>query len=201
MKRLFATTVFVFVAGFTSAQAPFAHITEPQARKMLADAIDAGKSGASVELTFMKSVVAVAPDFKQWPPTIFYSDAIHISLSGRVSPFWFFASERIRKMEPIGEVPWPTGFFVSVSPSQIGAPDIVKIVVTRDGVQIQPVADHLTARQFSTRMGAKSLIHAGDVFFPDAAFLPGARVVVTAIPESGNNIVKTLTDEELKGLQ
>jgi hypothetical protein len=44
-------------------------------------------------------------------------------------------------------------------------------------------------------MGAKAVIHAGAVLYPCSVFAAGARVKITAIPQTGNNITMTLSSE------
>jgi hypothetical protein len=94
-------------------------------------------------------------------------------------------------------VPIPPGFVVQVEPQQIDAADIIKLVVQRDGVAVAPLSGKLEPRSLKTRMGAERVIHAGTLFFPCSAFAAGATVTITAIPESGANIVTRVTSEDL----
>ena len=97
--------------------------------------------------------------------------------------------EAMRMMEPAPPVPSETGIVVMVSPSQIDAPDIVKVVVQRDGTIVPALRIGLKPTPFETRMGAKAMLGAGEVIFPATAFMPGGRVTVTFIPRSGGNLV------------
>lgn len=90
---------------------------------------------------------------------------------------------------------------VLVNPTQIDAPDIIKVVLTRNGSVIPPTLSQLKVGELQTRMGAKRMIHSGAVFFPAGAFNPGAEVVLTAIPEVGKNLVSTFSQDELRRLQ
>jgi hypothetical protein len=74
-------------------------------------------------------------------------------------------SEALRKRESIEGVQLPAGVIVSVSPSTLDAPDIIKVVVTRNGVDVQPVASTLKPTELTTRMGAKVVLHAGELLF------------------------------------
>jgi hypothetical protein len=75
-----------------------------------------------------------------------------------------------------------------VSPSRIDAPDIVKIVVERDGKVVAPRLSELKPTVLTTRMGAKALLHAGTIIYPCSAFDPDAAVRVIAIPEAGRTL-------------
>ncbi len=78
------------------------------------------------------------------------------------------------------------------------APDIIKVVLKRNGEIIQPNWSTLEPHVFTNKMGASTTLHAGDVEFPCSAFSPDGTVTITAIPESGINIVKVLGPNDLK---
>src|SRR4029077_20144788 len=109
--------------------------------------------------------------------------------------------EALRKKEPLGEGVVPLGVSVVVSPSRIDAPDIEKILVDRDPRPVTPIASSLKPTELVTAMGARRMLHAGTVMFPCSAFAPGAFVVITAIPASGENLVKVMQPEELRTLK
>jgi hypothetical protein len=83
---------------------------------------------------------------------------------------------------------------VMVSASKMYAPDIVNILVDRDGKEMKPVANSLAPTEFANRFGAKTVTHSGTVAFPCSAFALGVPVVVTAIAASGVRIVSTIFD-------
>lgn len=68
---------------------------------------------------------------------------------------------------------------------------------------MQPLRTTLVPRQMVTRIGAKEVIHSGEVVYPLSAFAPGAGVTVTvvAIPASGPNITKIFDSLELRTIQ
>jgi hypothetical protein len=109
--------------------------------------------------------------------------------------------EKMRKMEPLDDAIWVDAIQVFVSPRTLDAPDIVKIVVQRDGKVIEPTGRMLTPGVMTTRMGAKREIHSGVVLYPCSAFAPGATVKVTAIPETGDNIIKIFSSNDLVWLK
>jgi hypothetical protein len=48
-----------------------------------------------------------------------------------------------------------------------------------------------------TRMGAERIVHAGTLLFPCSAFVTGETVTITAIPETGTDLVARITSEDL----
>src|SRR5262245_10361466 len=106
-------------------------------------------------------------------------------------------SEALRKMEPIESVPFSPWMSVVVTPEAINAPDVIKVVVTRNGQMVTPVSSSLSPKEFRNSFGAATTLHAGSVAFPREAFAPGGLVVVTLIPESGENMVTPLKVEWL----
>ncbi len=116
-----------------------------------------------------------------------------------ISPFTGYRralSEAVRKREPLENVQVVEGVIVAISPSQLNAPDIIKVVVTRDGKDVAQITSKLKPTELTNRMGAKAILHAGSTIFPCAAFEPGGTGV-TLIPESGSNIDVTITASQL----
>jgi hypothetical protein len=105
--------------------------------------------------------------------------------------------EAMRKRDPISSIPVMRSVEVSVFVYQIDAPDFIKVIVERDGKAIAPLSSTLRLKTFSTRLGATVQLHEGTLRFPCSAFLPGATVTVTAIPEHGSNVVREIGSEEL----
>jgi hypothetical protein len=90
---------------------------------------------------------------------------------------------------------------IIVYPSRIDAENIEKVVVTRDGAIVEPIENTLTQTELETRMGAKVKIGAGVVTYPPDTFLPGAEVIITAIPVNGANLTKKLSPNDLKKIR
>ncbi len=120
-----------------------------------------------------------------------------VRLSGPYANFRSLLDERIRKVEPIEQTPWREGVLIAVVPKTITAPDISKIIVQRDGVTMEPTENELKATPQKSSFGVERVIHSGVVTYSCAAFASGATVTITAIPESGSNIVKVLKSEQL----
>jgi hypothetical protein len=125
-------------------------------------------------------------------------------ISGPLGLFFSEARERVRKFEPLVPVPrWSPAIHILIDATQINAPDIEKIVVLRNGNAVPPVRTELTMHEMVAVMGAKRMIHEGQVTYPLEAFAPGAGVAVTviAVPASGSNLTRTFTSTELRAIQ
>jgi hypothetical protein len=129
--------------------------------------------------------------------TIHYSDELMIALFPPYHSYRFAVMEALRKRDPVAAVPVPSGVVVAVSPSQIDSPDIVKLIVERDGRTMAPVSSTIAPTVLTTRLGAKAMLHKGDITYSCAVFAPGATVTATAIPASGSNFVKKFSQAEL----
>jgi hypothetical protein len=173
-----------------------------QLRKLAAD-IFAKHQDPTAFARALDVAVGVDPNASvpQRGAVVSYSDELTVLALFPYDTFRLSLLEALRKKEPIGQGEVPLGVRVVVSPSRIGAPDIDKIVVERDGQPVSPIASSLRPKEMVTRLGARERIHAGEVMFPCSAFAPGAVVVVTAIPAIGSNLVKVMQPEELRTLK
>lgn len=100
----------------------------------------------------------------------------------------------------VGRLAVSPGIEVHVSPTTMTSADIVRVVVKRDARTIAPLVTSLEPQPVMTRLGATAMLHQGTVLFPCSAFLPDARVTVTAIPASGRPFTRTLTRDELAAM-
>ena len=128
-------------------------------------------------------------------------DDLSIDVISRYGAYRRRLFEAFRKREPIEQVQIPTGVQVAVIPSQINSPDIFKVIVERDGVTAEPIANMLKPTEMITSIGAKAVIHSGVVLYPCSAFAAGATMLITAIPESVANFTKTISSEALSKLK
>lgn len=81
-------------------------------------------------------------DIKPWTGFITIHDANDLKIHA-IAPYILYRSnlmEAMRKFEPIDSVYVPSAVAISVHPSRIDAPDIIKIVVERDGKMMTPLA-------------------------------------------------------------
>jgi len=150
----------------------------------------------------LDAAVGLDPLFMALHPTVRVPTPEGLSIEV-IFPYSLYRSqlkEAIRKREPLADVAIPAGVIsVTVTPSRIDAPDIIKIVVERDGKEVPPVLNGLKPTEVTTRMGAKDVLHAGVVAFPCAAFAPRGSSRIIAIPEAGTNITHEISDVELLG--
>lgn len=112
----------------------------------------------------------------------------------------FTLSEAVRKREDFSTLVVGPYIRISVSATSIDAPNIEKVIVERDGRTIAPVSGRLTPRVKVTRLGAKAVINEAVLQYPCSAFLPGAQVTVTGIPESGSNMTSHFDEDKLVAL-
>jgi hypothetical protein len=177
-------------------------ITEAQAREWAAHAVEkAAGSQASFDERFTNLARILAPSYRtdsSGGKVLYHSDELSLLAIGPVSEFQRGVSEAMRRLMPTDKTPWPCGVNVYVLPTQIGSPDIERIVVRRDGGIIEPTADLLIAQAMTTRAGMTRTVHRGTVCFPPSAFAPGSTVDVIAIPVTGQNIVIRLTNYDLQ---
>jgi hypothetical protein len=148
-----------------------------------------------------KAVRARWGEFDNKVVVLFNTKALTAILSGPYVNYRYELQAALRKMNPINDLPFEDYFTIEVAPYQIDSPDIEKIVVQRDGQTIEPLANELQPKEFATRLGGKTMLHAGRITYPLNAFAPNGMVTVTLIPASGNNIVTKLESKRLARLR
>jgi hypothetical protein len=131
-------------------------------------------------------------DFESFPVSIVRREDLSIILSTPYMTYRRALAEHLRMGDPLAGIPWIESGVVTVSPGQIGAPDITRVVVERDGKTVPPLENLLKPMSFTNGSGETAVIHAGDVRFPMSAFAPGAAVTLTAVPHDGASFVFTL---------
>ena len=140
-------------------------------------------------------------DFESFPITIVKREDLTIVLSMPFMSYRRALAEYLRMENPLANIPWVNSAVVAVGPLQIDSPDIKEVVVSRAGKAVVPLENRLKAMSFANGNGQTAMIHAGEVHFPVSAFVPGARVVVTATPTSGDPFVFTFDDTQLQILK
>jgi hypothetical protein len=85
-------------------------------------------------------------------------------------------------MDSLADLHWHNEIRVVVEPYTLDAPNIDKVVVTRDGQPVKPISEKLIPSRLSNLAGGSTTVNAGWVGFPTGAFAPGAEVEVIAIP-------------------
>jgi hypothetical protein len=140
-------------------------------------------------------------DFESFPVSIVRREDLSITLSTPYMTYRRALADRLRRGDSIAGIPWIEAGVVTVSPAQIGAPDVTHVVVERDGRAVLPLESLLKAMSFTNGSGESAVIHAGDVRFPMSAFAPGASVTMTATPDAGTSFVFTLDASLLRTLK
>ena len=148
-----------------------------------------------------KRVRARWGDFESFPVTIARREDVSIILSTPFMTYRRALAEYLRMEDPLARIPWIPTAVVTVSPIQIGAPDITEIVVERGGKAVAPAENLLKPMSFTNGSGDTAVIHAGEVRFPMSAFAPGATVTVRAVPKTGASFTYTLDESQLQTLK
>jgi hypothetical protein len=140
-------------------------------------------------------------DFESFPVSIVRREDLSITLSTPYMTYRRALADHLRMSDSLAGIKWIEGGVVTVSPGRIGAPDITRVVVERDGKPVPPLEILLRAMSFTNGSGETAVIHAGDVRFPMSAFAPGAAVTLTAVPQDGASFVFTLDATLLQTLK
>jgi hypothetical protein len=140
-------------------------------------------------------------EFESFPISIVRREDLTLLLSTPYMTYRRAVAEYLRSGETLANVPWAPAAVVTVSPAQIGSPDIIKVIVERDGKAVAPLENLLRPMSFANGNGQTAIIHAGEVRFPVSAFAPGASVTVTAIPAAGASFVFPVDADLLQTLK
>ena len=207
MRRLaiILSVIVMLVTSAESAQDRYAPGTEEQARTIIATAATEAKNDSDqFTRTFMRAVGDIRPESKHWlTPFLSLSqqtgESFSVYIVGPLQTLFVLSSECVRLREPLEKChKWSEAVDVRIGVSRVDAPNIIRVLVERADKIVEPIASTLTPKEYTTRMGAKATLNTGTVSFPLSAFEPGAPVVVTVMPETGRNVVKRLTDPDLR---
>lgn len=133
--------------------------------------------------------------------TVGFRDGLLIQAISPYGRYRRALKEALSRREPIEGALTLAAVEISVVPSRINSPDIIRIIVERDGKAATPIANTLTPTELTSRWRVKAVIHSGVVLYPCSAFAAGAKVTVTAIPRNGSNFTKTFSSAELATLK
>lgn len=162
-------------------------VTAALVKKLTTEAMAEAEGTAAVKVLDEK-MHAIYGDFTtDMVPVNITCPKILAMIDGPYAAYRRELAERLRKMEPITGIIFTPGVAVHVTPTKIDDPDVVKIVVQRDGKIVLPLTTSLRPKVFTTALGGRAVLHSGAVTYPQAAFAPGATVTVIAIPEDGEN--------------
>jgi hypothetical protein len=136
-------------------------------------------------------------DFESFPVTIVRREDLSIVLSTPFMSYRRALAEFLRMGDALAKIPWIPTAVVTISPSRLESPDIVRVVVERNGKAVPAAENLLKPMKFTNGTGDAATIHAGEVRFPMSAFAPGAAVTIAAVPASGASFTYELDDSQL----
>lgn len=140
-------------------------------------------------------------DFETFPVWVVRRDDLRVELSMPYMTYRRTLAEYLLINRPIKDVPWIAAGVIAVEPSRIDAPDIIRIVVERDGQSVPPLQNLLRPMRFANGNGGEAMLNAGEVRFPMSAFAPGARVTMTAVARTGPPFAMALGESQLQTLK
>ena len=177
-------------------------MTPAAVRAMTKDAESAARGDKNeVVLGLDSRVRARWGDFESFPITIVRREDLSIVLSTPFMTYRRALAEYLRMNDSLDKIPWIPTAVVTISPSRLEAPDILRIVVERDGKEIAAAENLLKPMAFTNGSGDAATIHAGEVRFPMTAFAPGAGVKIAAVPAKGETFTYELDDGQLATLK
>ena len=133
------------------------------------------------------------------PPAL--RPAITAGAYGPISGFYLSASDLIRARKPVAGAVWTEGVTVLIVPNSARAPDIERVIVTRDGRTIAPVSSSLQSTELGHDGEVRATLKGGRIVFPLSAFEPGADVRITLVPAAGNSFVTRLSRADIAMLR
>jgi hypothetical protein len=136
-------------------------------------------------------------DFESFPITIVRREDLSIVLSTPFMTYRRALAEYLRMGDALERIPWIPTAVVAISPNRLEAPDILRVVVERNGKPIPASENLLKPMKFTNGNGDAATLHAGEVRFPMSAFAPGASVKIAAVPASGETFTYELDDSQL----
>jgi hypothetical protein len=182
-------------------------VTEAQAREWAGTlSVSAKGDRAAFESAFESLARGVIPEYPGDGPNsvveLYRTDAIVISATGQLTSFEAGVAEAIVKRQSAGSALWSAGVTVSVTPTQIDCPNIRRVELRRNGTLVEPLSNFLSPIPMSTAGGVTRTVGRGPVRYPREAFDPlgDPVIIITAIPETGDNITRTLTRAEMSRL-
>jgi hypothetical protein len=177
-------------------------ITEARVRSLAKEAeAEARGDKTEIVLALDRRVRARFGDFESFPITIVRREDLSIVLSTPFMTYRRALAEYLRMNDPLSRIPWIPAAVVNVGPLQLGAPDIARVVLERNGKPVPPSANLLKPMSFTNGNGDTAVIHAGDIRFPMSALAPGGTVTISAIPKAGDPFVVTLDESQLQTLK
>ena len=189
-----ATSLAVCAAFFlaTSGYARQDRVTESEARSWAAEASVISKENVKTfnrefEKRAKKRIRDYRPDGSDITPM--RSRGLFVTLYGQVAAFQFSASERVRRLQAIGEATWRPGVTILITVKEMTAQQIERAVVKRGDTIVEPSLNLVSKTEVRNLQGAVFEAREGSLIFPVSVFEPAKRtdIRIILIPFSGSN--------------
>jgi hypothetical protein len=179
-----------------------APITADQARAAARVALDEAQGDERrFRETYQRELRKIDRDYRNDAKVdvILFPVDLTIVVRGPASLYGQAVSERLRKLEPADGALWPEGIGVGIFPQTIHAPNIERCVLTTAGQTVGPLISTLRPSEQRTMMGLTVTRSSGSIWYRPGDLQVGS--VLTCIPTTGKNIVKTFSARDLKQLK
>jgi hypothetical protein len=194
-----ASVAITFASVVRAQRASSEPIAEARVRALTREAQSAARGDKSeLVLGLDERFRARWGDFESFPISLVRREDLSVVLTSPFMTYRRTLAEFLQIDRPVRDVPWIDAAVVTVTPSRIDAPDIARVVVERDGKAVAEAASTLKPMTFSNGSDQEARLHAGEVRFAMSAFAPGARVIVSAVPNTGSPFAVTLSDAQLR---
>jgi hypothetical protein len=191
-------TLSAVTAGLAAQTRP---LTEARVRTMTRQARTTARGDATaLVLELDRQFRETWGEFESFPLSIVRREELLVSLSSPYMAYRRSVVDVLRTGRRVEDAVWVNATVLTVDPMRLDAPDIFDVVLTRAGQPVAATKNSLRPMTFEANAG-QSILHAGDVHFPPAAFAPGAPVVLTLRPKTGQPIVYQFSDAELSTLK
>jgi hypothetical protein len=203
---LVALGIVMATGGAETQDKPFVRVTQEQGMAALKTAAESAKGNyASLENTFQREIRKIWNDYDNALFKVYDRAEMNVLIIGPAENAVSNASAALKRGETIDGVTWPGGVTVYIAVLSNDSPDIVDVVVERDGKVIEPLHKGLQPRPIQAVVGAgrgtNRMVHEGGYLYPVSAFDPGGKVVVAAVSDSGRKYSKEVFERDLRKIQ
>lgn len=201
-RAALAVVVGLLAATALPSAQPRSPMNEAQVRALARRAQASAKGDATALVLGLDQLVRDAwGEFESFPISVVRREDLLVTLSTPYMSYRQRVIDALRTSRPIDGAAWVDTTVLSVNPARLTSPDIERVVVTRDGREVAPVAGRLRPMTFSNGSGEQGTLHAGDVHWPVSAFAPGAAVTATLHVRGGDPLVYEFSEAELTTLK
>ena len=203
---LVSAGVVLGAASASMQEKAFVRITEEQGTAALKVAAESAKGNyAALESNFQREVRKIWNDYDNATYKVYDRAEMNVLVVGPAEMLVTQASAALKRGEALDAIPWSGGVTVYIAAQTNESPDIIDIVVERDGKVIEPLQKLLQPRTIQAVIGAgrgaNRTVHEGGYLYPASAFDPGGKVVVTAVSDAGRKYSKELFERDLRKIQ